>query len=123
MLIEIERQDDVCILSLKGRWGTGADPEYLRSKADEVKSQSRGKILVDLRELDSVGSTGIGFVVGIYTSVVKNPAARFVLVGANSRVREVLDLTRLSMIIPMAANLASGLTALSGDGPAARAAG
>ncbi len=65
MLIELERQDDVCILCLKGRLATGTDPEYLHSKADEVKTQSCSKILVDWRELASIGSTGSGFVVGI----------------------------------------------------------
>jgi anti-anti-sigma factor len=98
---------------------SGGNPEYLHSKADELKTQGySSKILVDLRELDSIGSMGVGFLVGIYTSIIKNPAGRFVLVGANSRVREVLVLTRLSTILPMAANIASGLTALSDDGPA-----
>jgi anti-anti-sigma factor len=118
--IELERQEDVCILTLKGRLSTGTDPEQLQAKADEVKRQGLSKVLVDLRELAAIGSTGIGFVVGIYTSVIRNPAGRFVLVGANSRVREVLDLTRLNMVLPMAGNVASGLAMLSGEESAAR---
>ena len=55
-----------------------------------------------------MGSTAIGFVVAIYSSVTKNPDGRFVLVGAQPRVREVLDLTRLSTILPMAGDMASG---------------
>jgi anti-anti-sigma factor len=122
VLIGIDRQDDVCILCLKGRLVTGADPEHLQAKADEVKGRGLSKVLVDMRELSAIGSTGIGFVVGIYTSVIRNPAGRFVLVGANGRVREVLDLTRLSMVLPMAANFASGLAALNGEAPSARSA-
>ena len=34
------------------------------------------------------------------------------LVGANARVREVLDLTRLSTIIPLAEDMSSGLAVL-----------
>jgi anti-anti-sigma factor len=122
VVIELERQDDVCILALKGRFGTGADPERLQFKAEEVKGQGLSKVLIDVRVLSSIGSTGIGFVVGIYTSVIKNPGGRFVLVGANRRVREAFDLTRLSMVLPMAPNLASGLALLHGESPMARTA-
>src|ERR1035438_1896746 len=55
MLIELERQDDVCVLRLTGSLVTGTDPEYLRAKAAEIKSQSCNKLLADLRELLSIG--------------------------------------------------------------------
>lgn len=120
MIIEIERQDGVCILRLKGRFVTGADLDHVRAKADEIKSQNCGKMLADLREVTAIGSMGIGFLVGIYTSVTKNPGGRFVLVGLHRRVREALDLTRLSAIIPIAGDIASGLVALHGEEPAAQ---
>jgi len=44
--------------------------------------------------------------------VVKIPGGRFVLIGANSRVREVLELTRLSTIIPLAEDMNAGLAVL-----------
>src|SRR5712664_796688 len=112
MLIEIESQNDVCILRLKGRFITGTDPDYLRSKTDEIKMRNCTKLLVDLSEVSSIGSTFIGFVVDLYTSITKKADGRFTLAGANSRVRGVLDLTRLSAVIPLAADPASGLAAL-----------
>ena len=118
MLIELNQIDDVCIVRCEGRIATGADPDYLRGKLDEVKRLACRKVLVDFREVVSVGSTGIGFVVAIYSSVTKNPDGRFVLVGAQPRVREVLDLTRLSTILPMAGDIASGLAALRGTASA-----
>lgn len=123
MLIEIEGQNDVCVLRLAGSLVTGTDPDYLRIKAVEVKSTNCNKVLTDLRELVSIGSTGIGFLVGVYTSVTKNPDGRFVLVSPSRRVREVLDLTRLSTVIPMVSDMASGLAAMRGEGPATRSAG
>jgi anti-anti-sigma factor len=123
MLIELERQDDVCVLRLTGSLVTGIDPEYLKAKAAEIKSQNCTKLLADLRELLSIGSTGLGFLVGLYTSVTKSSGGRFVLVGANKRVGDVLVLTRLSSVIPMVADIASGLATLRGENPAARSAG
>jgi len=112
MLIKIERQDDVCVLHLSGRFATGADIEYLRAKSDEIRSFNCAKVLVDLSEVPSMGSTAIGFVVGIYSSVMKNPGGRFVMVGAAPRVREVFELTRLSDVIPSSSDVPNGMAIL-----------
>src|SRR6266849_1306442 len=115
MVIEIESQHDVCILHLKGGFVTATDPDCLRSKTDEIKIRNYSKLLVDLSEVSSIGSTVIGFVVDLYTSITKKDDGRFTLAGANSRVRKVLDLTRLSTVIPLAADVESGLAALRGE--------
>jgi anti-anti-sigma factor len=112
MLIKIERQDDVFVLQLSGRFATGADIEYLRAKSDEIRTFNCAKLLVDLREVPSMGSTAIGFIVGIYSSVTKNPGGRFVMVGAAPRVQEVFDLTRLSEVIPSASDVPAGMALL-----------
>ena len=115
MLVEIESQDDVFILRLKGRFVTGMDPDCLRSMTDEIKNRDCRKLLVDLSEVSAIGSTVIGFVVGLYTTITKKAGGRFTFAGANSRVREVLDLTRLSTVIPLAADTGSALPALLAD--------
>ena len=112
MLIEIERENDICILRLSGRFATGDDHEYLRAKSDEIRALNCPKVLMDLRQVVSMGSTAIGFVVGIYSSVLKNPGGHFVMVGAAPRVREVFDLTRLSSVIPSASDVPTGLAIL-----------
>ena len=121
MLIEIEHRDEVCILRLTGHFRAGEDPGYLRDKADEIRSHDCRNMLADLRELQSIGSMGMGFVVGVYVYVTKRSGGgRFILVGANPRVQAVLDVTCLNTIIPLATDLASGLAALRGERPAAR---
>lgn len=115
MIIEIERQDDFCIMRLKGRFVTGADLDYVHTQAEQIKSHNCGKLLADLGEVNAIGSMGIGFLVGIYTSITKSPGGRFMLVNPSRRVREVLDLTLLSKIIPIAADLEAGLAAVRGD--------
>lgn len=112
MLIELQQKDDICVLRFQGRIATGADLEYLSTKLEEIRNRRSDKVLADFSGVSSIGSTGLGFVVGVYTSVVKAPGGRFVLVGANHRVREVLDLTRLSTIIPLAEDIKAGLAVL-----------
>jgi anti-anti-sigma factor len=118
MRIELNQIDDVCVLRFEGRFTTGSDPEFLHRKSEELKQFDCAKVLADFRDVISVGSTAIGFLVAIYSSVTKNPDGRFVIVGAQPRVREVLDLTRLSTILPMAADMASGMAALRGTATA-----
>jgi anti-anti-sigma factor len=110
MLIEVRQKDEICVVRCEGRLVT-ADHEYLHAKKDEIKGANCKKVLADFSEVPDIGSAGIGFIVGVYTST-KNSGGRFVLVGIRPRVREVLDITRVSKVIPLAADIASGLATL-----------
>jgi anti-anti-sigma factor len=83
--------------------------EYLQNKLDDIKRLACIKVLADFQEVTAIGSMGVAFIVGVYTSVTRKPCGRFVLAGANPAVSHVLELTRLSTIIPQASDLASGL--------------
>ncbi len=101
MLVELEKRGEICVLRLHGRFATGKDSSYLRSKTEEIKSSGCSKILADFNQVEYLDSTGIGFLIGIYTSVLRSAAGRFVLTNLNRRVREVLELTRLANVMPI----------------------
>ena len=105
------------MLRLQGRFTAGPDPDYVLGKSDKDRVRSFHKVLADLSALPSIGSMGIGFLVGLYTSVMRHADGRFVLTGAAPRVREVLSLTRLDTVLPQAVDVTSGLVALRGEGP------
>jgi len=116
MLVEFDYRGDICMLRLHGRFATGQDTLYLHSKAEELKTSGYQKILVDFAGVDYVDSTGIGFLIGIYTSVKKNPLGQFALANANRRVREVLELTRLAQVIQLYPSETAALEALNAGG-------
>ena len=58
---------------------------------------------------------GVTFIVAAWKSVMRRSGGRFVLTGVNPRVRLVLDLTRISTVIPLAPDLASGLAILGAE--------
>jgi anti-anti-sigma factor len=120
MLVDIEHREDMCVVRFRGRFVTGSDRAYLCGKVGEVKNSQCRKMMLDFHDVPYIDSTGIGFVVEVFTSVTKDAAGRFVLIGANKRVREVFDLTRLSTVIPMAEDEASGIVTLSEGSEAAR---
>jgi anti-anti-sigma factor len=113
MVIELERDNDICIIRISGRLATGMDDEYLAAKSREVKGMGCPNILVDIHELHSVGSSGIGFIVDLHTSALKAGTGRLVLTTPSPYVKEVLDLTGLSKIIPVAADVAAARVFLS----------
>ena len=114
MLVEFEYRGDICVLHLEGRFATGQDSLYLHTKAEELKGSGYLKVLVDFAGVDYVDSTGIGFLIGIYTSVKKSPQGQFALANANRRVREVLELTRLAQVIQIYPNDTAAMEALGG---------
>ena len=117
MLIEIEQKDRMCILRCKGRFVAGPEMEYMQTKLDDIKRLACIRVLVDFQDVTSIGSMGVTFIVGVYTSVVRKPGGRFVLAGANHLVQHVLDLTGLSTVIPQSPDVASGQAALWGEAP------
>src|SRR5258706_9220819 len=119
IVIMIEVLSDVCLLHFKGRLQAGAHPDYLSAKLDEVKTLASPKILANLENFTSLDCSGLSFIIGLYWT----SDGRLVLVKAQPQVREVLDITRLSTVIPLAANIELGLAALCGKGSAAGGAG
>lgn len=112
MLVEFQFDSDVCIIRLKGRFATGLDSAYLREKTEELKKGGYSKVLADFAQVSYIDSTGIGFLIGIYSSVMKSPNGMFALAGANHRVMEVLTLCKLNSIFPIFPDEGSALEAL-----------
>ncbi len=114
MLVELEYRGDVCVLRLHGRFATGQDSAYLRTKTEEIKKTGSSKVLADFTQVDYIDSTGMGFLIGIYTSIMKLPDGRFVLSNLNRRVREVLELTRLANVMSVYPTEEAAMQALRG---------
>ena len=115
MVIDIEQYEGVCVLRCKGPFVSGADLEYMRGKINQIEKLRCNRVLADFREVPCIGSMGLTFIVAVYNAVVKDSGGRFVVAGALPFVRKALDLTKLSSVVRLAADTASGLEALRGD--------
>jgi anti-anti-sigma factor len=78
---------------------------------DEIKTLNRTKVLADFRDVPSAGSACLSFIAGMY----RTSGGRLVLARTQARVREVLDITGLSAVIPLAADIESGLATLRAE--------
>jgi len=105
----LEHRDGICILRLQGFLTFGSQVEDLRAVKQEMTIRRCTKLLVDISAIPFLTSIEIGLLVGLYSSVVGRASGRYILVGPNPRVRRILDLTRLSSIIPIAEDTESGV--------------
>jgi anti-anti-sigma factor len=116
MRIDIQQNTEqyrgVCVLRCKGRFVAGAEMEYMQTKLDEIKGLACTKVLADFQDVTSIGSMGVAFIVGIYTSVMRKPGGRFILTGVAPAVHHVLELTRLNTVIPIAPDFESAMAQL-----------
>jgi anti-anti-sigma factor len=112
VIIDIRQDKEICTVRISGRLATGAHDELLQARAREIKGLGCGNLLLDIRDLRSVGSSGIGFFVDLYASMRTN-GGNLVLAGPSPHVQRVLALTRVSTIIPTVADLAAAMAFLT----------
>ena len=110
--IDVEQYGEVCVLRCQGCFLAGLDEDYIQAKIEDIKQLNCSRVLADLQAVPSIGSIGIAFIVGVYTSIVRTSGGRFVVTGAGPMVQRVLEITRLSTVIPLAADFGSGIEVL-----------
>src|ERR1051326_3596654 len=116
--IEILTEGEVTIVRLEGRFVTGSDAEYLRTKEAMTQSASQ-KVVVDCHAVPYLDSTALNFVVGLYTMITNN-GGRLAVCGVNPRMSEVLRITHLDEIIPVYTDRAAAMAAVEVPSPPRR---
>ena len=112
MNIENRREGDVLIVELSGRMTIGqGDTEAGRAIRRALKS-GETKILVDMGEVPVVDSAGLGELISVYAWAHRRKAA-MKLLGISSRVREVLDVTRVTGIFDIFDDEAAAIASFS----------
>ena len=111
MNIDFLIDGEAAILQLEGRFTLGSDAEMLRAK-EGVAESGKQKVIADCSRVPYLDSTALNFLVGLYT-MVKTAGGKFAICGINARMREVLRITHLDEIIPMAETREGALAVLA----------
>ena len=85
---------DVAVVDFSGRITLGEGSAMLRKTIRDLISNGRKKILLNLADVDYIDSSGIGELVGAYTSV-RSADGELKLVYLTKRVRDIIQITRL----------------------------
>lgn len=100
MRVETQIQHGVCVIRLRGRFVTGSDAAFVSARKS-LQENGIAKAVVDLSEVPYIDSTGLAFIVDLH-KWLESRGGQLVLSGATDRVRDVLDLTHIARIVPMA---------------------
>lgn len=96
MPLRIESRDvsDVVILDIRGRIVLGEEIHLLRDTVRNLIAEGKKKILLNLADVDYIDSSGVGELVGCFTTV-RNAGGELKLLRLTQKVHDVLHVTKL----------------------------
>jgi anti-sigma B factor antagonist len=95
--------DGVEIIKLDGKITIGAGDQQLREVISEALAKGRQNILLDLSGVTTIDSSGIGELVGSYTTVT-NRGGKLKLLHLPAKLNELLHVTQLITVFEVYEN-------------------
>jgi anti-sigma B factor antagonist len=100
--------DGVTVLDLSGRITLGEGSVQLREAIRDLISKGLKNILLNLGDVNYIDSSGLGELVGAYTTA-KNQGAALKLLNLTRKVKDVLQLTKLYTVFDIYDDEASAI--------------
>ncbi len=107
-----EVEDNIRLIKLTGRLDIGG-VDAIETKFSEYSSGENPRVIVDLSDVEFLASSGIRLVT-LNAKSIASRGGRMVLVNPKSDVKDVLDITGVTAIIPIYYDLKSAVVALKG---------
>lgn len=85
---------DVTVVDISGRIVLGPESASLRSLVSELLSNGHNKILLNLAEVNYIDSSGLGHLVGAFTTVRKHEG-ELKLLKLTNKVHDLMQITKL----------------------------
>ena len=99
---------DISVLDLEGKIMLGEGTQELRNTIRTHIEKSRKNILLNLENVSTIDSSGLGELVAAYTSVTKN-SGRIKLLNLSKRVHELMFITKLLTVFDVYDNEAEAI--------------
>jgi len=94
LTIDTREVSHVSILDIKGRIVLGEEIRDLRDAVRSLVAQGKKKIILNLAGVDYIDSSGVGELVGCFTTV-RNAGGELKLLNLTQKVHDVLHVTKL----------------------------
>ena len=95
MNVDVSYRGDVTLVRIQGRIVDGEDSERLKETLSQLLKDGKRDTIFDLWEVSWFDSLAVGILVGHYISVA-GKGGRVLLLGANTRIRQILEMVRLA---------------------------
>ena len=94
LLINSREVSHVTIVDIQGRIVLGDEIHLLRDAVRNLVADGKRKIILNLAEVDYIDSSGVGELVGCFTTV-RNAGGELKLLNLSQKVHDVLHVTKL----------------------------
>lgn len=112
MEIDTTVDGPIALVRLKGRLTVGDAPGQLKQAATDAAGRGVRAVLLDVSKVPYIDSTRLGELISAHISVTRQNS-RFALVGATSRITELLKLAGLEGIFETFPTVAAARAALA----------
>ncbi|MEP6715812.1 MAG: STAS domain-containing protein [Terriglobia bacterium] len=109
---QIRHDGQVSVLCVQGRLILGEPSDAFRAAIEEMLQAGDQDIVVNFEEVPFADSAGVG-ALAVNFSNVRAAGGSLALVGAQKAVRDVLEITRLSDLIPLFENEREAIESLA----------
>jgi len=104
--------DGVVVLALDGRIVLGEETIGLRDKVKSLLGDGKKKIVLDLKNVTMIDSSGLGAMVTVHSSA-KSAGAMLRLCNLGTRTNELLQMTRLVTVFEVSISETEAVSAMS----------
>ena len=94
MHIEVDEKNQYALITIQGDLNL-TDARLLRSRIMELIDANRTRIVMDMTQVNSIDSAGVGILIAC-TTLLKRENGDLAIFGLTRRVRKVLDITAAS---------------------------
>jgi len=105
---------DIAVIDVSGKITYGDGNAALREIVHDQLGKNKRKILLNLREVHYIDSSGMGELVRLYTTI-RDQGGVARLVEPSARVRDLLQMTRLNAVFQIENNEAAAIASLGGE--------
>ncbi len=112
MEIRIDHHQGICVLRPAGKITLGEGDQELGEAVRTQLAQGERKILIDFTKVSYLDSSGIGELVGCFTSI-RNRQGELKLCGLNTRTFDLMKMTSLHSVFDVKETEAEALAAFA----------
>ena len=112
---EVKNVGDVCVLSPQGKIVIGDEVAALMEKIRELLEAGNKNILVNLGGVSYIDSTGVGALVGSYTTI-RNQGGQMKMSNLSQRIRDILLVTKLLTVFDVYDSESEGTKSFAAKG-------
>jgi len=95
--IQSKDLDGIVALHLQGKLMGGPDADTFRKTIYDLLERGKKKVIVDLKSVNWVNSTGVGILISGYTTLRKS-GGDLKLIHVSEKIRSILYVTKLNLI-------------------------